>query len=42
MVIECAVVCGASHIITGDKRHLLPLINYQGIAIISASSRWRK
>jgi len=37
MVIECAVVGGASHIITGDKRHLLPLINYLGIAIISAS-----
>lgn len=37
MVIECAVIGGATHIITGDKKHLLPLVSYQGIAIISAS-----
>jgi predicted nucleic acid-binding protein len=24
-VVECAVVGGASHIVTGDRRHLLPL-----------------
>jgi len=35
-VVECAVVGGATHIVTGDKRHLLPLGNYQGIQIISA------
>jgi putative PIN family toxin of toxin-antitoxin system len=34
-IIECAVVGHASHIITGDKRHLLPLGNYQGIQIVS-------
>jgi len=36
-VVECAVVGGASHIVTGDRRHLLPLRNYQGIEIISAA-----
>lgn len=36
-VIECAVVGGATHIVTGDKRHLLPLQNYQGICIVTAS-----
>ena len=36
-VLECAVVGGASHIVTGDRRHLLPLKNYQGIAIVSAT-----
>ena len=37
MVIECAVIGGATHIITGDKKHLLPLVSYQGISIISAN-----
>ena len=36
-VVECALVGGASHIATGDRRHLLPLRNYQGIEIISAA-----
>ena len=34
MVIECAVVGGATHIVTGDQKHLLPLENYQGILIV--------
>ncbi len=33
-VIECAVVGGATHIITGDQKHLLPLKSYQGILIV--------
>lgn len=37
MILECAVVGGATHIVTGDKRHLLPLETYQGISIISAA-----
>jgi putative PIN family toxin of toxin-antitoxin system len=37
-VLECAVVGGASHIVTGDRRHLLPLGSYQGIAIVSAAN----
>lgn len=36
-VLECAVVGGATHIVTGDRRHLLPLGSYQGIAIVSAT-----
>lgn len=37
MILECAVVGSATHIVTGDKRHLLPLGNYQGISIVSAA-----
>ncbi len=36
MVIECAVVCNASHIVTGDK-HLLSLVKYQNIEIAKAA-----
>ena len=36
MVIECAVVGNASHIVTGDK-HLLSLVEYQNIAIAKAT-----
>lgn len=37
MVLECAVVGHANYIVTGDKKHLLPLNNYQGIKIINAA-----
>ena len=37
IIIECAVVGNASHIVTGDKRHLLPLGSYQGIQIVTAA-----
>ncbi len=36
-VIECAVQGNATHIVTGDARHLLPLVNYQHILIIKAT-----
>jgi putative PIN family toxin of toxin-antitoxin system len=36
-IAECAVVGGATHIVTGDRRHLLPLGSYQGIAIVTAA-----
>lgn len=36
MVIECAVIGKASHIVTGDK-HLLSLVKYQDIAIAKAT-----
>ena len=36
-VLECAVVGGATHIVTGDRRHLLPLGRFQGVAIVSPS-----
>jgi|CXWL01.1.fsa_nt_gi putative PIN family toxin of toxin-antitoxin system len=34
-VLECAVVGGATHIVSGDRRHVLPLGSYQGISIVS-------
>lgn len=36
-VIECAVVGEATYIVTGDRRHLLPLGSYQGILIVTAA-----
>ncbi len=36
-VLECAVVAGATHIVTGDRRHLLPLGRFRGIPIVSAA-----
>ena len=41
-VIECAVAGSATHIITGDRRHLLPLGSYQGIVIITAADFLRQ
>lgn len=35
MVLECAVAGNADVIVTGDKKHLLPLGSYQGIPIVS-------
>jgi uncharacterized protein len=37
-ILECAVAGGASHIVTGDRRHLLPLKSFQNIAIVDPSS----
>ena len=34
-VLECAVAGGAGYIISGDRRHILPLGSYQGITILS-------
>jgi putative PIN family toxin of toxin-antitoxin system len=34
-VLECAIVAGATHIVTGDRRHLLPLRNHSGIEIVT-------
>ncbi len=34
-ILECAVEGKAHYIISGDKRHLLPLKEYQGINILS-------
>lgn len=41
MVVECAVLGKATHIVTGDK-HLLSLINYQNISIIKAADFLQK
>lgn len=34
-ILECAIAARAAYLITGDKRHLQPLKNFRGIAIIS-------
>jgi uncharacterized protein len=34
-ILECAAVGNATHVVSGDKRHLLPLGQFQGIAIVS-------
>ena len=34
-VLECAVVAGATHVVTGDRRHLLPMRSYAGIQIVT-------
>ena len=36
-IIECAIVAGATHIVTGDRKHLLPLQSYHGILIVRAA-----
>ena len=36
-IVDCAVAGQAEYIITGDRRHLLPLDRYQGIRIVSPS-----
>lgn len=36
-VLECAVLGGATHVVTGDRRHLLPMGGFQGIAIVTAA-----
>lgn len=36
-IVECAVVGGATHIVTGDRKHLLPLKSYQGTLIVTAA-----
>ena len=34
---ECAVVGSAKYIVTGDRRHLLPMKTYRGIEIVTAA-----
>jgi putative PIN family toxin of toxin-antitoxin system len=36
--LECAVAGEAGYLVTGDKRHLLPLKEYQGIRIVSPAT----
>ena len=36
-ILECAEVGGATHIVPGDRRHLLPLGSFNGIAIVTAA-----
>jgi putative PIN family toxin of toxin-antitoxin system len=36
-ILECAEVAGATHIVTGDRRHLLPMKSFNGIPIVTAA-----
>lgn len=36
-VLECAVAAGATMIVSGDRRHLLPLGSFRGIVIVRPS-----
>lgn len=36
--IECAVHGGAEYLVTGDKRHLLPIGEYQGIRFVTPAT----
>ena len=35
-ILECAVAAAADHLVTGDRRHLLPLEEHQGARILNA------
>lgn len=37
IVLECAVSGQADYIVSGDRRHLLPIGHYEGIGIVTAS-----
>ena len=41
-VIAAAVAAHADFIVTGDRRHLLPIGNHHGIAIVEASEALRQ
>ncbi|NHZ72652.1 MAG: putative toxin-antitoxin system toxin component, PIN family [Aquificales bacterium] len=34
-ILECAIVSRANYIVTGDRRHLLPIGEFEGVQIIS-------
>ncbi len=42
MVLECALAAGADYLVTGDKRHLLPLKAFRGIPIVSPAELVRR
>lgn len=33
-ILECALTAGAEPIVTGDKKHLLPLGSFRGVSIV--------
>jgi len=38
MVLECALAAEADYLVSGDKKHLLPLREYRGIRILTADA----
>ena len=41
MVLECAVVAGATHIVSGDIKHPLSMKGFRGIAVVSPAELLR-
>lgn len=35
-ILECAVRAGADYLVTGDRKHLLPIGEYEGVRIVRA------
>lgn len=33
-ILECALAADAKFVVTGDKKHLLPLGSFQGVSIV--------
>ena len=42
MVLECALAAEADYIVTGDKKHLLPLREFRGIPILTPAEFLKK
>jgi putative PIN family toxin of toxin-antitoxin system len=42
MILECALAAEADYIVSGDKRHLLPLRQFRGILIVNPSDFLRR
>ena len=42
MILECALAAEANFIVSGDKKHLLPLQQFQGIPILGPSEFLRR
>lgn len=36
-ILECALAAGADYLVTGDRRHLLPLKQLEGVLIVTSS-----
>lgn len=36
-ILECSIVAEADYIVSGDRRHLLPIGSYEGVAIVTAA-----
>jgi uncharacterized protein len=37
VVLECALMAQADYIVSGDRRHLLPIGSYEGVSIVTAT-----
>jgi len=42
MILECALAAEADYIVSGDKKHLLPLRRFRGIPIVSPADFLRR